>query len=214
MKYDTSVLRDRPCKVKVVTLRYDTSSLKVKNSFYNESEVYDCSFELKWPIFKNCGNAQIDSSLNSLIKPIVGDRLRHSPKEYCCIKNRGGKFSTNLNFARFNEKFLSFCFYFFYSSINSTSQHYDYINYDFNKQTIVGIWDLFKSKYKKETIKKRIRKLTGFKENKSIGIEGGCLLNFKDEIVIKNCGGPVLYDKLTIQKEDFKKFLKDDYYWR
>jgi hypothetical protein len=212
VRYDTSVIKTEPCMVKKVAFSFDSSSLKVTETYKGIHEADNCQVRLQWPLFMNCVSPKMNSTLNYSIKKHVMSRIDHEKPKTWCLENRDlikGNFSIN----RFDEFFLSYSLYFFYAPAGGTPSNYKRNqNYNLKKQSYIELWDMFKPKYPKETIKKRIRKLNDYKKGKNIGIESGCMINLRDKIVIENCGGPVLYSKLTIKKKSVKKYLKEEYY--
>lgn len=209
VKYDTTLFTKEPCTVKKVTMRYDTNNLPVKgdDTFYRRDR---CSFELKWPIFRNCGDFH-DSTLNSLENEelIRKINIKH-PRKYCLYSRNSAK--GNFKIKRFDDSFLSFCFKIEYYTTSGTSPERSvFINYDFQKEAFISLWELFKQEYDKDTIKKSIREMIDLDDEFELVIGPKRFLNLKDKIVLYGVPSLSPFEKITIQKENFKKYLNEEY---
>ncbi len=210
VQYDTTLIRKEPCIVKKVAMRYDTS-LKEANA----NEVKKCNVDLKWPVFNNCKistkSGALDSFLERSILSATINRGGKTLQEFC--QEFGAHIFNRLNIKRLDENFLVVTYTYKHYIKNHASGPLDVgsimINYDFNQEKVVELWDLFKEGFKEQAIIDEIKS--------SNQIEGQLILlknkfmNLNRKLILYP--HPTISSKeITIKKENLKKYLKEEYY--
>lgn len=183
----------------------------------NSREINDCSIELEWPLFTECGSPQNDSNLNYITKrKLFSEAVNQKGwtlNEFC--ENLRGRIFNLFEFKRFDKEFLVIYYYFnhYYRDHGSGPLKTGsiLINYDFDKQMFIEIWDLFKSKYNKQEIKDKIKQLSQMNQKTQLLLMPEKFKNLKDKIIAYPT--PVTnMEEITLKKETLKKYLKEEYY--
>ena len=209
IRYDTTILKTKPCTVKKITMRFDTFFKEKRN------ETKECTTELEWPVFTKCGSHQIDSTLNSFIKQkLFLETVNQGGKtlyEFC--DNIRGRVWNTLELKRFDKDFLIIYYYFkhYYKTPGFLNSGSILINYDFNKEAFINLWGLFKPNYNSQEIRDKIKQLNGIKKERQLLLRPEKFKNLKSKIIVYPT--PVMrMEEITLKKSDLKKYLKEEYY--